>query len=213
MPKLQLYYFALSTPSLACLMVAEAAGLPHEKVFVDLRKGDQRTPEYQKINPMSKVPAMVDGNLFLTESVAIQQYLARKSGTGLYPNDIREQAIVNRWYNLLVHEVRTPVLDIEVYRWLAQKSNNPVNQGVVEVCQSRLDRALPILNERLDNNEFLNGKSLSIADITLVSSLDPVDTVDIDISNYPSLRAYLANGRKQHWYLATNTHFGAEVGL
>lgn len=210
---MQLYYFPFSTPALSCLMVAEAAGLEYEKLLINLRNGDQRTPEYVSINPMSKVPAMVDGDVVLTESLAIQYYIARKSGSGLYPEDIHDQAIVDRWLNLVVHEVRTPVLDIEVYRWVAQTMGNPVNEGVVEVCNFRLDRALPVLNDRLDEVDFLNGKALTLADILLVSALDPVDTVGIDISGYPALRAKLDIGRQQPWYTAVNPYFGAEMGL
>ncbi|MEM7170340.1 MAG: glutathione S-transferase family protein [Pseudomonadota bacterium] len=210
---MQIYYFFFSTPSLACLMTAEAAGIDFEKKLIDLREGRQNTPDFKAINPMSKVPAMIDGDLVLTESIAILLYLARKSETGLYPSQLSEQATVDRWLNLVVHEVRTPVLDIEVYRWVAQTTGNPVNNGVVEVALSRVNRALPILNDRLDKAEFLNGKRLTIADISLVSALDPVDTVGVDISPYPNVRAYLDRGRQQPWYKAVNAHFGAEVGL
>jgi len=210
---MKLYYFAFSTPALATLMVAEAIGEPYEKHYVDLRKGEQRDPEYVKLNPMSKVPTMVEDDLVLTESVAIQIYMARKSKTELYPQNLRDQAVVNRWLNLAVHEVRTPILDIEVYRWIAQQMGNPVNEGLVEVAISRLERSLPVLNNQLANSHFLNGNNLTIADISLISALDPVDTIDIDISNYPGLRSQLEWGRQQDWYQAVNTHFGAEAGL
>ncbi|MEI8623646.1 glutathione S-transferase family protein [Pseudoalteromonas sp. B137] len=210
---MKLYYFAFSTPALATLMVAEAIGAPYQKQYIDLRKGEQRDPDYLALNPMGKVPTMVDDDLVLTESVAIQIYMARKSKTDLYPRDLPDQAVVNRWLNLAVHEVRTPVLDIEVYRWIAQQLGNPVNEGLVEVAMSRLERSLPVLNSQLTNSNFLNGSNLTIADISLISALDPVDTVGIDISDYPALRSQLDWGRKQDWYQAVNTHFGAEAGL
>lgn len=210
---MKLYYFAFSTPALATLMVAEAIGEPYEKQFVNLREGEQRNPDYLKLNPMGKVPTMVDDDLVLTESVAIQIYMARKAKSDLYPRNLPDQAVVNRWLNLAVHEVRTPVLDIEVHRWIAPQLGNPVNEGLVEVAMSRLDRSLPVLNSQLTSSKFLNGSNLTIADIALVSALDPVDTVDIDISGYPALRSYLDWGRQQDWYQAVNTHFGAEAGL
>lgn len=210
---MDLYYWMLSTPSLSCLMTAEAAGVRYQKTLVDLRKGDQRTPEYLHINPMSKVPAMLDGEFVLTESLAIQRYIAGKSGSRLYPTNLKDQAVVDRWLNLGASEVRSPILEIEVHRWIAKKMGNPINEGVVAASQARIDRALPVLNRRLENYPFLNGENLTIADISLVSALDPVDVVEIDISDYPSVRDYLESGRNQHWYLAVNTHFGAEFGL
>lgn len=210
---MQIYYFFLSTPSLACLMTAEAAGISYEKLLVNLHEGEQRSLDYRAINPMSKVPSLVDDDVKLTESVAILLYLARNSDADLYPSQIKERAIVDRWLNLVVHEVRTPVLDIEVYGWLAQQRGNPANEGVLDVCNFRLDRALPVLNQRLGHVEFLNGNNLTIADISLVSALDPIDTVGIDISAFGHLRRYLENGRQQPWYTAVNAHFGAELGL
>ena len=210
---MQLYYFVLSTPSLATLMVAEATGIPYERILVDLRNGEQRLEEYLKINPMAKVPAMVDGELVLSESIAIQRYLARKTASSLYPIDIEQQARVDKWTELITHEIRTPVLDIEVYQWIARSTGGKENTGVVEVCQSRLDRALPVLNNHLADKEFLSGDDLTIADISLVSALDPVDAIGIDISIYPIVQAFLERGRNESWYQAVNTHFGAEFGL
>ncbi|MBU3004797.1 glutathione S-transferase family protein [Paraglaciecola arctica] len=76
---MKLYYFAFSTPALATLMVAEAIGAPYKKQYIDLRKGEQRDPDYLALDLMGKVPTMVDDDLLLTESVAIQIYMARKS--------------------------------------------------------------------------------------------------------------------------------------
>lgn len=210
---IQLYYFALSTPSLACLMVAEAAGAEYEKHYVDLRNGEQRSAEYIALNPMGKVPAMVDGDLVLSESTAIQRYIARTTRSGLYPEDLIEQARLDLWLNLIAHEVRTPILDIEVYRWAAELAGNPANEGVVSVCNYRLDRALPVLEKRLETSPYLNGDALSIADISLVSSLDPADTIGFDLAPYPHLRKRLDAGREASWYKAVNPHFAAELGL
>lgn len=210
---MKLYYWSLSTPSLATMMVAEAAGIPYEKSLVNLRNGEQRSEDYLKINPMGKVPAMVDGDTILTESIAIQRYISRQTNSDLYPSEIHEQAIVDRWTDLIAHEVRTPVLDIEVYRWVREASGAQVNDGVVEVCYFRLDRALPVLDSHLEKNKFLNGSHMTIADISLAASLDPVDVVGIDISKYPNLRSVLDNSRKASWYQAVNSHFGAEFGL
>tara|TARA_R110002074_G_scaffold148510_1_gene299982 strand:+ start:1800 stop:2384 length:585 start_codon:yes stop_codon:yes gene_type:complete len=194
-------------------MVAEAAGVSYNKSLVNLRNVEQKGEEYLKINPMGKVPAMVDGDVVLTESIAIQRYIARKSKSDLYPSTVKEQAVVDRWTDLIAHEVRTPILDIEVYRWVRQMSGAEVNEGVVEVCYFRLDRALPVLEAHLEKNAFLNGSHMTIADISLVASLDPVDVVGIDMSKYPKLRSILDTGRKSAWYQAVNSHFGAEFGL
>lgn len=51
---------------------------PHEQVFIDFSKGENNSPEYRKINPMGKLPALVDGDTVVTEVAAICAYLADK---------------------------------------------------------------------------------------------------------------------------------------
>lgn len=63
-----------------------------------MRARQHKTPEYLRVNPMGKVPTLVDGNFVLWESHAIMAYLAdRKPGTTLFPADARSRADVNRW--------------------------------------------------------------------------------------------------------------------
>lgn len=66
--------------------------------IVDLIKGDQMKPEFLKVNPQHQVPVLVDGELTLTESRAIQAYLvnAKKPGNSLYPSDAKSRAIVDQ---------------------------------------------------------------------------------------------------------------------
>lgn len=71
-------YWAPHTRSLRALWVLEEAGLPYERVFVDLSAGVQETPAFRAINPMAKVPALTDGDVAVAESGAICAYIADK---------------------------------------------------------------------------------------------------------------------------------------
>ena len=51
---------------------------PHEEIAIDIRGGEQNSPEYRAINPMGKVPTLIDGNVIVTETAAICAYLADK---------------------------------------------------------------------------------------------------------------------------------------
>ncbi|NWG26514.1 MAG: glutathione S-transferase N-terminal domain-containing protein [Pseudorhodoplanes sp.] len=76
---LKFYYSGAPNPMKIALFLEEA-GLPYEAIPVDTRKGDQHKPEYLKINPNGKVPAIVDGDAIVFDSNAILLYLAEKTG-------------------------------------------------------------------------------------------------------------------------------------
>lgn len=69
-------YYAPRTRSFSALWLMEEAGVPYERELVDITKGAQKTAEYLAINPMGKVPALVDGDAVVAESAAICAYVA-----------------------------------------------------------------------------------------------------------------------------------------
>lgn len=95
---LQLYYTLGSPPSRAALMMIRILGLEVDVKKVDLLKGEQKTPEFLKVNPMHQVPALVDGDFVVTESRAILAYLvnSRKPGSSWYPADPKTRAHIDQ---------------------------------------------------------------------------------------------------------------------
>ena len=78
---LVLHYHPFSRAANVVWMLQEL-GRPYELRFVDLMAGAQRTPEFRKLNPMGKLPTLVDGDTVVTESAAIGLYLADRYGYG-----------------------------------------------------------------------------------------------------------------------------------
>lgn len=95
---MKFYHCDSSPPCRAVLMTIRNLDLDVEIHIVDLIKGDQMKPEFLKVNPQHQVPVLVDGELTLTESRAIQAYLvnAKKPGNSLYPSDAKSRAIVDQ---------------------------------------------------------------------------------------------------------------------
>ena len=75
---LKLYDFKSSPNCQRVKVVLEEKKIPYEPLNVDLRAGAQKTPDYLKINPYGKVPAIVDGDTVLYESCIINEYLDEK---------------------------------------------------------------------------------------------------------------------------------------
>src|SRR6266581_1688837 len=76
-------------------LLLKQLALPHSTVWLDIFKGEVRTPDFRGRNPFGRVPYVVDGDFGLAESNAILLYLAR--GSRLLPSDARAQALVQQW--------------------------------------------------------------------------------------------------------------------
>ena len=94
---LTLYFASGSPPARATLLLARYLNLEIEVKFVNLSAGEQFSEDFVKLNPVKKVPVLVDGDFVLAESRAILAYLAnsRKAGNDLYPSEPKARALVD----------------------------------------------------------------------------------------------------------------------
>ena len=88
---MQLYWSPRSR-SFSALWLMEETGQPYERVQTDLSKGEQKTPDYLKINPRGRVPALVVDDGTIVENTAILDYVAGKYAPQLMPKDPAQRA-------------------------------------------------------------------------------------------------------------------------
>src|SRR5215469_18423846 len=94
---MKLYEFA-PTRSIRVRWTLQELGVDFEAITVDLLAGEHRSPEFLKINPAGKLPVLVDGEMVLTESIAIVLYLAEKyPEKKLIPTELKQRAELMRW--------------------------------------------------------------------------------------------------------------------
>jgi glutathione S-transferase len=106
---MKLYEFA-PTRSIRVRWTLQELEVPFEAVSLDLRAGQGQTPEYLRINPTGKVPALVDGDFVLTESVAIVLYLGEKYPEKRFvPTDPKLRAQLHRWLMFTATELEQPL--------------------------------------------------------------------------------------------------------
>src|SRR5215472_314993 len=95
---IELYVFPPSPRAFKVMAIANHLGVDWTPRIVDLLKGEQKTPEFAKLNPNMRMPVLKDGDRVLWESNAIAQYLAaRKPDGGLLPPDEDGRLDVTRW--------------------------------------------------------------------------------------------------------------------
>ena len=136
--------------------------LEYETVLVDLRKQEQRTPEFLRLNPLGKVPVLVDDDEVICDSTIINEYLEDEyPSTQLMPEDSQARAQV-RWFEDYCDTEFVPYTTQLLVQLRKPDAERDVQQ--VEQIRERLRRGLYLLRDRLDTSEFIVGKEFTLAD-------------------------------------------------
>jgi glutathione S-transferase len=158
----------------------------------DFAKGELRAPEYLALNPNGSVPTLVDGAFVLWESNAIMQYLADRAGDeSLFPRDLRTRADVVRWQCWeLTHFNRA--FGTLAFEAVAKPRNNfgAPDPMRVEVAKADLARYAPVLDAHVAHREYLVGRSITLADYSMLQLESYRTLVPFDFSGYRNLNAY-----------------------
>lgn len=167
---LKLYGGARSRASIVHWYLEEL-NLPYEFVLLDLQAGEHRKPEYLAINPMGKVPAIVDDDFQIWESGAILLYLANKYDK--LPDSLEERSIITQWV-LFANSTLATGLFVE--------ANRPKEMPLL----------LTPLDQIFERQPFLLGEEFSVADVAVGSVLGYVPIMlKIDLSEYSAINNYL----------------------
>ncbi len=208
---LTIYGSDLSSPANKVRFVANFLGLQYEYKKLDLRSGEHRKPEYLKLNPLGKVPFIDDNGFILAESGAIVKYFADKIGSSLYPKSLKERALTDQAIDFVTLHVNAAMQKVTFNRVFAPRMNRPVDAVSLEEGLGFLNRFLPIIETQLTQNPFLVGKTMTLADMTLLSGLDPAEMSSVDLGAYPKICAWRENLRKQDFYTKCYKEYGESL--
>jgi len=185
---MKLYEFA-PTRSIRVRWTLQELGVDFEPITVNLIAGEHRSPEFLEINPAGKIPALVDGDLVVTESVAIVLYLAEKyRDRALMPADLQQRAELNRWLLFTATELEQPL-----WRIAHHTSLYPEHERLPEevVLASKDFKAMAeVMEKHMQNRPFVLGERVTVADFVLAYTLDWANEVGL-LSGYPRLLAYM----------------------
>ena len=162
---LKLYDFKSSPNCQRVKVVLEEKKIPYETVNVDLRAGAQKTPDYLKINPYGKVPAIADGDTVLYESCIINEYLEEKySSPQLMPTDpgARAKARILVDFGLTQMDPAYTKLRMEM-----TKDEKDRNQETINAAKEDIKKRLQRLEQELGDKEYLMG-DFSLVDADLI---------------------------------------------
>jgi glutathione S-transferase len=205
---LKIYGSDLSSPANKVRFVANYLGLKYDYIVVKLREGEHQKPEFLKINPIGKIPAIDDDGFTLFESNAICRYLAGKTSSDIYPTDLKARAIVEEWLDFGSLHVNLAVSKIVYNRIFAPMRKVDVDERSIKEGLEFLTRFLPVVEKRLSQHAFLTGSKISLADFNMLAALDPVEAAHIDIMPYQKTVQWRNDLRKQEFYTKCHKEYG-----
>ena len=170
------------------LWMLEELGLEYEHIKTNFT-GDSRQPDFLKINPNGHIPALVDGDLVLFESLAINLYLARKHDAGLWPKSLEDEAHTYKWSIWAMTEVEPPLLQLLFHTvFLPEKERDPT---LAKEALEKLQGPLAVLEGALEGRPYLLGTSFTVADLNVAAVASWVTFAGTDLSATPNVSRYL----------------------
>ena len=184
-------YHSAQSRSIRPRWVLEEIGVPYELVRLNLQAGEQRTPEYLKINPNGAVPAYVDETVTLFESAAICQYLAdRYSEKRLAPSvGTAARGYYYQWIQFAMSTLEPPLLTIFLHTVMKPEAER-IPQ-LVPPAREQLRAALAVLERGLAGRIFILGDEFSAADIMVGSTLAWAQMLGLINADTPAVAAYM----------------------
>lgn len=189
---IKIYGFLSSYNTLKVLYCAEEIGIKYNFHRLNSKIGEHKSPEYLKIHPLGKAPALVHDGKALFESGVLCKYMACITNSPLYPEDNWERCLVDQWMDfnsLHIGRWISTLLWENYYRGRmglgAPKLNN------VEEAQKFLTEELPVIENHFANNQFYLGKRLTIADFFSFAYCETHSNAKFDFTPYKNISRWM----------------------
>ena len=176
--------------AIRCMWTLEELGVEYEQIPLNPHAGETRTPEYLALNPGGKIPTLVHDDFVLTETMAINLYLASTFPGSLLPGDRKGMAKLHQWTSWALTELEPPLVSI------MREGRRPEPQ----VDAARLDAwradihgmVDSVLERHLARHEsMLGGAGFTLADLNVASVASSMQLLGVDLTGHPRTSAWM----------------------
>ncbi len=168
--------------------------LEFERVHVDLRKGEQKTPEFLKLNPYGKVPVLIDEDVVVYDSTIINEYLDEEyPNPSLMPEDSASRARVRLLEDFCDNSFiqQAGVVWAELHKAEAERDAEKIKR-----YQAEMGRVVALVESTLQGKSFLVGE-FSLADVAFVPRALILPQLGVDLDTRPNVAAWIARLRER----------------
>src|SRR4029079_4091337 len=180
-------YGAAKSRTLRTLWMLGELGLQYDHKDYLPRSPETRTPEFRVLNPNGRVPVIDDDGFILSESMAINFYLAKKHGSALYPADPKNEALALQWSLW-----ETDRLDRQLVNYVRHSKELPEAERKADVAAAmwkEVAESLDVLETALTKSQWLAGPAFSVGDLNVAGAL--YRALFLDLGKWPHVQAWL----------------------
>jgi glutathione S-transferase len=188
------FYYAPGTCALASHLALEYAGAPHEAVRLDFKQQQQRSPEFLRVNPKGRVPALVTERGVLTETPALLQYIAQSFPEAkLAPlDDAFLLAKMNEFNSYLCSTVHVNHAHKgRGSRWVEAEDSAAIEAMKKKVPQTMAE-SFALIEERMLQGPWVLGERFSTSDLYLTTLARWLEGDGVDVKRFPKVAEHLA---------------------
>ena len=183
---MKLYDRDISGNAYKARLLLALLNLPYERVNVDLPGGENRKPEFLRLNPRGQIPVLEDDGRVFWDSTAILVYLARRYGGEQWlPMDPAAMAEVMQWLALAQNEILYGLARARAINLFKRPWN-------LEEAQAAGRRALDVLQERLAGHQWLALERPTIADVACFPYAALAPEGGVSLQDYPAVRSWIS---------------------
>ncbi|EDX11952.1 uncharacterized protein LOC6727052 isoform X1 [Drosophila simulans] len=201
---MKLYAVSDGPPSLAVRMCLKALDIQYQLINVDFCAMEHRSEEYSKINPQKEIPVLDDDGFYLSESIAIMQYLCDKYApdSTLYPQDVNVRAVINQRLCFNMGFYYAPISAHSMAPIFFDYKRTPMSlkkvQNALEVFETYLERL---------GTKYAAGDNITIADFALISATICLEAINFDLQQYPLVNKWYETFKVEYpqlWEIANS---------
>jgi glutathione S-transferase len=180
-------YGAAKSRGLRTLWMAGELNLQYDHKSWLPRSPETRTPEYRALNGNGRVPTIDDDGFILSESMAINFYLAKKHNSPLYPSDPKNEALALQWSLW-----ETDRLDRQIVNFMRHSKELPEaerKKDIADASWKEITESFDVLEQALAKSQWLAGPQFSVGDLNVAAAL--YRALSMDVSKWPKTQAWL----------------------
>lgn len=180
-------YGAAKSRTLRTLWMVGELGLDYDHKDYLPRSPETRTQEFRALNANARVPVIDDDGFVLSESMAINFYLAKKHRSVLYPSDPKHEALAWQWS--LWETDRLDRQLVNYVRHSTELSEAERKRDIAEGAWKEVVESFDVLESALAKSEWLAGPTFSVGDLNVASAL--YRALFLDLAKWPHVQAWL----------------------
>jgi glutathione S-transferase len=206
---LKFYYNRISANARRVWVALLEKKIPFEPILINL-DGDQFQPEFTAINPLQRVPVVIDNGFRLVESLAILDYLeAKYPSPSLMPKDLQAYAIVRMVEMVALNELQPPTIPLS-----KPLVGLEVESQKLEAAKQQIITVLQFYESLLGDSPYFAGEQFTLAEVVAGTLIPAMPMFGISFEAYPKLSAWLERLQaRESWQQTTFSPEEIEAAL